>query len=193
MLQRLVDRSLDLVMARDLRDTTPGDRGIDFGRIGDQFNVEVLFNDELVVVAGASSRWARRRKIDLADLAGEPWILSGPESWNHQVVAEAFAACGIGMPKVRMQTFSIHLRINLVESGNFIATLPKSSLQLYGDRFSLKALPVALPVRPWPVAVVTLRNRTLSPVVALFIEQLRTFAKALNSTADRLPARHPRR
>jgi DNA-binding transcriptional LysR family regulator len=181
MLQRLVDRSLDLVLARDLRDTTSGDRGIDFGRIGDQFNVEVLFDDELVIVAGARSPWARRRKLELSDLAGAPWILSGPESWNHQVITEAFAACGLGVPKIRMRTFSLHLRINLVERGNFIATLPKSSLRIYGDRFSLKALPVELPVRPWPVAVVTLRNRTLSPVVILFIEQLRAFAKTLTA------------
>jgi DNA-binding transcriptional LysR family regulator len=35
-----------------------------------ELNVEILFNDELVVVAGMQSRWARRRKIDLAELVG---------------------------------------------------------------------------------------------------------------------------
>ena len=32
------------------------------------FNVEILFDDEVVIAAGASSRWAGRRKLALADL-----------------------------------------------------------------------------------------------------------------------------
>jgi hypothetical protein len=32
---------------------------------------------------------------------------------------------------------------------------------------------VTLPVRPWPVAIVTLKNRTLSPIVERFIESAR--------------------
>jgi DNA-binding transcriptional LysR family regulator len=52
-------------------------------------------------------------------------------------------------------------------------------MKLYARRFSLKALPVEIPGRPWPVAMVTLKNRTLSPVVELFIEHLRTFSQSL--------------
>jgi DNA-binding transcriptional LysR family regulator len=45
----------------------------------DDLNIEILFHDHLVVVAGAHSSWARRRKVDLADLSAEPWILSEPK------------------------------------------------------------------------------------------------------------------
>ena len=179
LVQRLEDRSLDLLLARDLRDFAADDLGIDFGGLDDHFNVEILFDDELVIVAGMQSRWARRRKIDLAELVNEPWILSGPRSWNYRAMAEAFAARGISLPKIRIRTFSLQLRINLMETGEFIATLPKSVLHIYEDRFSLKALPVPLPVRPWPVAVVTLKNRTPSPIVELFTEHLRAFSKSL--------------
>jgi hypothetical protein len=34
----------------------------------------------------------------------------------------------------------------------------------------MKVLRVELPVRPWPMAIVTLKNRTLSPVVERLIE-----------------------
>lgn len=37
----------------------------------DDLNVEILFYDELVVAAGARSRWARRRRIGLAELIHE--------------------------------------------------------------------------------------------------------------------------
>jgi DNA-binding transcriptional LysR family regulator len=39
-------------------------------------NVEYLFDDHFVIVAGLRSQWARRRKIDLAELQAEPWILN---------------------------------------------------------------------------------------------------------------------
>jgi DNA-binding transcriptional LysR family regulator len=43
-------------------------------RFMDDLNVEVLFHDKLVVAAGRQSRWARRRKVDLAELVDEPWV-----------------------------------------------------------------------------------------------------------------------
>ena len=70
-------------------------------------------------------------------------------------------------------------------AGEFVAALPRSVLRLYATRFSLKALPVDLPVRPWPVAIVTLKNRTLSPVVERFIQ---CAAEVTRSMSDRLQA-----
>jgi DNA-binding transcriptional LysR family regulator len=142
-------------------------------------NVDTLFEDRLVVVAGARSRWAHRRKVDIADLADEPWILSGPNRWNYRVVAEAFRMKGARMPKVCFKTLSVHLRTNLLVSGEFITTLPKSVADFYGRRFDLKVLPVDLPRPPWPVVILTLKNRTLSPVVTAFIDCARAATKPL--------------
>jgi DNA-binding transcriptional LysR family regulator len=163
MLRELRDRSLDLILVRT---------GEDF--LADHFtedlNFEVLLNDESAVVVGLESRWARRRKIDLAELVNERWILAAPDTENHKLVAEAFRARGLAMPNVSMNTLSVHLRTYLLATGQFITVFPRSILRLYGDRFSLKVLPIDLPVRPWLVAIVTLKNRTLSPVVERFIE-----------------------
>jgi DNA-binding transcriptional LysR family regulator len=146
-----------------------------------ELNVEVLFNDELVVAAGMQTRWGRRRKIDLAELANERWILSAPDSWNYQIVAEAYRVRGLDVPKVSMKTLSVHLRTNLLATGQFITAFPRSVLNLYAARFALKALPLELPVRPWPVVIVTLRHRTLTPVVECFIQCAREVAKSLAS------------
>lgn len=145
----------------------------------DDLKLEVLFDDELVVAAGLQSRWAHRRKIDLAHLADEPWVLTGPPSWNYRIVSEAFRARGLTMPKIVVRTFSTYVRTNLVASGRFIATFPKSVAHFYANRFSLKVLAVDLPVRPWPLAILTLKNRTLSPVVERFIECTREVVKSM--------------
>jgi hypothetical protein len=36
-----------------------------------------------------------------------------------------------------------------------------------------------MPVQPWPVAILTLKNRTLSPVVERFIDCTREVAKSI--------------
>ena len=150
-------------------------------QIMDELHVEILFNDQMVVAAGSHSRWARRRKIDLAELITEPWILSGRSSWNYIELAEACRARGIDMPKSRLDTASTAVRVSLIATGPYIGTFPSSSMCLYADRFSLVTLPVALPTRPWPVALVTLKNRTLSPVVERFLECTREVAKSFNA------------
>jgi DNA-binding transcriptional LysR family regulator len=150
-------------------------------RFADDLNVEVLFNDQLVVVAGQQSRWARRRKIDLAELVDESWILTETDTLSHLRVAAAFAARGLGVPRTILLTLSTHLRANLAASGHYIATFPNSTLRVYGDRFSLKALPVDFPVHSWPAVLVTLKNRTLSPVVERFIQHVRDFTRQMRA------------
>ncbi|MGH8677867.1 MAG: LysR family transcriptional regulator substrate-binding protein, partial [Burkholderiales bacterium] len=168
-------RTLDLVLARIVRPVAEDVTAVDL-------NVEVLFHDHLVVAAGAQSRWARRQHIDLADLVDEPWILTPQNAWNTTVVAEAFRTRGLKMPNVSLVTYSVHLRTNLLATGGFITVFPGSVLRFYADRFSLKVLPVDLPARPWAVAVVTLKNRTLSAVAERFVEHVRTYTKSMAAT-----------
>ena len=132
-------------------------------RLTADLNVEILFDDPVIVSAGMHSRWARRRKIDLAELIDEPWILGTSGSWPNRILTEAFQARGLSGPKISLMTISVHLRANMIASGHFITTFPSSILRVHGDRLSLKALPVDLPVRPWPLAVLTLKNRNLEP------------------------------
>jgi DNA-binding transcriptional LysR family regulator len=171
-LPELRDRSLDLFISRLPKLPAHED---------DDLNVEILFGDEMVVAAGVQSRFANRCQVDLAELVNEPWILTPPGSWNYMRMAEAFCARGFAMPKVSLMTFSIHLRANLLSTGAYVSAFPSTFLRLNADRFSMKALPVNLPARPWPVAIVTLKNRTLSPLVQIFIDHLRAFANSMGA------------
>jgi DNA-binding transcriptional LysR family regulator len=142
-------------------------------------NVEPLFEDQLVVAAGRRSRWARSRRIDLADLIDEPWMLTAPSTWNYDRVAEAFQARGLALPKVSLVTTSVHLRSSLPADGPFITAVPNSLMLTTASRDALKVLPVGLAIRPWPIAILTLKYRSLSPVVERFIECAREVAKTM--------------
>jgi DNA-binding transcriptional LysR family regulator len=149
----------------------------------DDLNVEVLFLEKMVIVAGRQSRWGRRRKVDFVELVHEPWVLTESDTLSYARLVEAFALRGLGVPKRILQTLSSHLRVNLAASGSHITTLPNSTLRVYGDRFELKALPINLLDQSWPAVIVTLKNRTLSPVVEHFIQHVRDFTRPMRSAS----------
>jgi DNA-binding transcriptional LysR family regulator len=157
----LRDRKFDLVLGR---------WPMPLAEFADDLNVEFLFDDRLVVAAGMHTRWAGRRKIDLAELIDEPWMLPPPGRWTYAYVAEVFRARALDVPKVSLMTYSLPLVIHFLANGPFITVFPNSVMHLHAARHSLKALRVDVDFPPWPVAIVTLKNRTLSPVVERFIE-----------------------
>ena len=83
------------------------------------------------------------------------------------------------MPNLRLFGFSMHLVNHFVANGPFLTAYPRSVARFC----ALKVLPVKLPVRPWRVAIATLKNRTVSPVVERFIECAREVAKAIGGSA----------
>jgi DNA-binding transcriptional LysR family regulator len=171
----LLERRVDLVLARLANEPARG-------RLSEELNAEVLFNDRYAVVVGPKSKWARRRKVDLADLVDEPWITSPLDALGASFVGHAFRSRGLKEPSLLITTFSIHLRNNLVSSGNFITALPASVLRIYRKLHALTELPIELSVRP-PVAVVTLSHRTLAPTAQSFVQCARDIATSFAAQA----------
>jgi DNA-binding transcriptional LysR family regulator len=143
------------------------------------FDTEILCHDHFCLAVAAQSPWARRRKIDLAELIGEKFVMPAFDAPGPLAIKSAFEASGLPPPCVAVTTYSVHLRNLLGMSGGFIVALPASILDLYAKIFSLKRLPVALPSATLPVAIVTLKNRTLSPTVELFLECAREVTRSL--------------
>jgi DNA-binding transcriptional LysR family regulator len=135
---------------------------------GPDVNVELLFDDRFVVMAGAKSKWARRRKITLAGLLTELWVLPPTESIPGRSIAQAFRAGGLELPRIHMVSFSLPLHYHLLATGRFLTMLPVSMLH-FGKHLPLKLLPVELRGDPYPTGIITLKNRTLSRLALLFI------------------------
>jgi LysR family pca operon transcriptional activator len=136
-----------------------------------------LFDDRHVVLAAAESKWRRRRKIALRDLIDEPWVLPPPGSGVGAYIAEAFRAGGVEPPRAHVVTFSIPLHYSLVATGRFLTMLPVSMLPHTGH-LSLRRLAVNFSAPPRAMGIVTLKNRTLSPLAHHFIDCARKVAKA---------------
>jgi DNA-binding transcriptional LysR family regulator len=171
-LQReLSERNVDLLIVRSFGSNA--DERLDF---------EFLFDDSYVVAAGVQNQWVRRRRIELAELANESWVLPPPASVIGSVVMEAFRASGLDYPRVTVVTDSPHMRISLLATGRFVTIFPASALKLPTRRSEIKVLPVELPMARLPNGIVTLKNRTLSPVAQLFIDCAREVAKPLAKT-----------
>jgi DNA-binding transcriptional LysR family regulator len=165
--RELNERNVDLLIAR---------RVASFAE--EKFGFEVLYDDSYVVVAGGQSPWVRRRSIALAELVNEPWLLPPPERALGPVFLEAFRASGLDYPRTAVFTVLPEMRINLLTTGRFLTIVPMSVLR-FSKRPEIKVLPVELQHARAPIGIVTLKNRTLSPVAQLFIHNAREVAKPL--------------
>jgi DNA-binding transcriptional LysR family regulator len=143
----------------------------------DDVETEVLFEEQALVVAGMQNPLIRRRKLKLVELIDECWALPPLESYPGSLIAKAFQACNLGYPRKGVTVLSTQMQTALLATGRFLAILPESMLRCSAERLQLKSLPVNLSIQPWPVGIVSLKNRMLSPVAQLFIDCARAVAR----------------
>jgi DNA-binding transcriptional LysR family regulator len=154
------------------------------GRMPRPFNeedlvAEQLFDEPFVIVAGMHSRWARRRHIELAELAEESWVLPPSESAPGLLITEIFRTGGLAPPAPSIVTLSVQLTTTLVATGKFVGILPSSVAQFSARRVGLKVLSVKVPGLRASVSIVTVKRRTISPLAELFIGSARAVAKSI--------------
>ena len=117
---------------------------------------EVLYDEPQVVVVGAQNPWTRRRKIKLADLVDEPWTLPPLDTLFGSVVAEAFRASGLNVPRVTVVTSNVSVRNGLLATGRFLTMIQGSVLAFPTNNPALKDLPIELPTMTRrPVGLIT--------------------------------------
>jgi DNA-binding transcriptional LysR family regulator len=145
----------------------------------EEHSVEVLFEDPLVVVTGPNNAIARRRRIKVADLLDEPWTLQPHENSFGAFAIDAFRAAGVAPPTITVATASSNLRGEMLATGRYLSMVPRYWVLLPRRNPSLKILPVDFPNTRLDVAIITLKNRSLSHAAELFIDSVRTLTKPL--------------
>jgi DNA-binding transcriptional LysR family regulator len=163
----VADRNIELAVCRII------------GRLPEELTAETLFYDSFVIATAAKNPLTRRRKLTLAEMTNEPWTLYPYDSFFGAIVAETFRAAGHEPPPLTLTTLSLNAENELLATGRLLTVLPSFMLRLAGRSLPLKALPVAFPNAPLPIGIVTLKNRTLTPLARLFIDRVRIVAKSL--------------
>jgi DNA-binding transcriptional LysR family regulator len=145
--------------------------------LGKDMEVRPLFEDRFVVMAGAKKK-VGRRKLALAELVDERWVLPPPDSLPGSMIADVFRAEGLEPPQAHVVSFSVPLHQHLLAGGKFVTMLPLSMLH-FGKHLSLKLLPVVTVKKTYSIGIVALRNRTLAPFAQVFIDTALEMAKPL--------------
>lgn len=139
--------------------------------------VEGLYHERLVIVAGAGNPWTARRKFRLRQLIDEPWIISPFELDESSPFMKACAAEGLSPPTNRILSNSLNLRAGLLAARRFLTLVPGSVLAFQPWRTLLRPLRVELPRWEFPTAAFKLKNRTLSAGAEAFMRAIRSEAK----------------
>lgn len=164
--RELIERNVDLLI---MRNSSPiEDNRLDY---------EVLFDESYSVAVGAKNPWTRRRRLDLADLINEPWVLPPAHHATGLIAAEAFRASGLDFPPAAVIAEPAEVRISLLATGRFVSIFPDSTLRFSARYPQLKVLPIKQRLSRIPVGIAILKDRTISPLARLFIDSCRELAK----------------
>lgn len=85
----------------------------------------------MVVVAAKTHRVANRRKLALADLTDERWVLTARDSHIRAAVNTSFVQAGLTPPTAQVETPSVIYSIAIVQAGNFITVAPPSVIRAF--------------------------------------------------------------
>jgi DNA-binding transcriptional LysR family regulator len=160
-------RNIDLVVSRMYRPAS------------EEHSAEVLFEDPLVVVTGPSNPLARRRSIEFGELLNEPWTLQPRENSFGSFAMDAFRSAGYAPPQITVATTSSALRGEMLATGRYLSMVPRYWVLLPRKNPALRILPIDFPNTRLDVAIMTLKNRSLSRATELFIDSVRALMKPL--------------
>jgi DNA-binding transcriptional LysR family regulator len=81
--------------------------------------------DQFVAAVHASSRWARRRRLTLAELSDEPFVMYDDREVHglHALAVQACQRCGF-VPRVSQRGVQVQTLVSLVQSGLGVALVP---------------------------------------------------------------------
>lgn len=168
LLAKLRERSLDVLVSR-WRPAVAAD----------DLAVTTMFNSPLAVMAADGHPLLHRKRLTLADLRHERWTLSPSDSFLGRIIVEMFHSRSLPLPSTAVTTISVHMRLNLLATGDFLSVLPSQILQYPANKGWLRALDVDLNDSVQPIASVTLKRRRGGTALGLFEKEASEVSKRM--------------
>lgn len=144
---------------------------------------EPFCDDALALIVAPDHPWARRRRVKLAELAGESLVQREPGSSSRAMVERHLAAHSV-TARVVMELGSNETIKRSVEEGAGVAFMSASAAAIEVEAGRLVTVRTVEPPLVRPLFFVHHRDRSASPLVGAFLE----VARALRDTDRRKPA-----
>ena len=149
----------------------------DFDSRGLRF--ETCYDEPMCVVVREGHPLARLRRLKLAGLAAEDWILPGPETAYRQRVDAAFRQAGVDPPSRLVESVSILTNAALLQQTDMLGVMPVNVARHYTGAGALAVLDVVLPPPSGPVGTITRAGAVSNPVLEQLLQALRDAGAAI--------------
>ncbi|HEY1611816.1 MAG TPA: LysR family transcriptional regulator [Paraburkholderia sp.] len=145
------------------------DLGLTGGALFDP-SIEVLHSseDRLCVVCPKGHPLAKKRRISVADIASHPLVLTAKGTSVRDIMDAAFRSNGY-MPEVTCEPTYMMTAVAMVRAGLGLTVLPVSTREIQAEPGLVAR--VIEPKLGRPVALVSKRGRTLSPMASAFLQK----------------------
>ena len=138
---------------------------------------ERLQGDKFVVFASASHPLAKRKRVTLADLAGERWALSGADGLSRKQIERAFEDNGLPPPRVALEGPSLSVRLQVTATSRLLGFNSTGVLRQAARQHAFVQIPLKELTWERRVGISYRKDAYLSPLARRFIEILKATAK----------------
>jgi len=135
-------------------------------------DVEVLYGEELSVVAGAAHPLHGKGVISLRDLHAYPWVLPTRDSLLRRTSDQMFAAAGLSTPDNVAESLSILTNLSLMQDQRTVALMPYEATLQFVAAGMLKAFDLGAAMQFGDIGCFFSNARNLGPAARLFRECL---------------------
>jgi DNA-binding transcriptional LysR family regulator len=166
---RVIDEGMNEVAAA----VVSGEADFAFGFAGAPdaaLEFEPLWRDPYVLAMRRDSPLARKRKLQLADVAGQPWLSVARTSRNRQMLDDYFTASGRS-PQAWLEVGHVATLLAMVEAGLGVGIVP--SMAVPREHRSIAAVKLADVDLAREIGLLTLQGRRLTPVAQRFYDHLK--------------------
>jgi DNA-binding transcriptional LysR family regulator len=159
--------------------------------IQDDLAVELLYQEQIGVIAGLGHPLARRKRLTWREVADERWVMIPIETSTRRVVERNLLMHAEGRNPITVEAMELHYVINLVREGGMLTALPLQLARWYAEELQIvRLLPLVDELAQWAVCAARLQSRRLSPAEALFLNCLKSVCAA---QMPAVPTASPRR
>ncbi|NQV95391.1 MAG: LysR family transcriptional regulator [Sphingomonadales bacterium] len=136
--------------------------------------VDILYTDELVLLAGRDHPLTRKSAINARDLQEARWFGSPKDSAIRRQSMSILASMGLTEIQISVELSSLGDSIEMLKSGQYLAILPRQSVANALKEGEIVNLPLKLESRLWPIGIFH-RDTTRTPkIVVNFIVSLKS-------------------